>query len=101
MHICVASAQQQSSTKERDWGLYDKAGSWWPYVSMKPYHKERLYPSDDILKYLKGQCHINIQDKNLAIRVPADGLTPIGARPSAGIMLNINKALFCQSFFVY
>ena len=44
---------------------------------------------------------VYIKDLNLLITVPADGLAPIGARPSAGTVLIENSALFSVEFIPY
>ena len=41
---------------------------------------------------------VYIQDKNLVITAPADGLAPKGARPSAGTVVTENYTCFLASF---
>ena len=44
---------------------------------------------------------ICVLDPYLVITVPADGLAPNGARPSAGTVLTIQSDMFFQSWFAY
>ena len=41
---------------------------------------------------------INTQDLNLVNTVPADGLAPIGARPSAGAVMTTKLHMFSMKF---
>ena len=41
-----------------------------------------------------GACPMYIQDMNVVITVPADGLAPNGARPSAGTMLTTKLDMY-------
>ena len=53
--------------------------------------------NDELFKPQKRAGNIRIRDWNVVITVPADGLAPLGARPSASTMVTVE---FIYDFFV-
>ena len=53
--------------------------------------------NDELFKPQKRAGNIRIRDWNVVITVPADGLAPLGARPSAGTVVTVE---FSYDFFV-
>ena len=70
--------------------LLAKALSWWLAQATMNFIRNSIIFFLTKVDSSKYRFHICIQNLNLAITVPADGLAPNGARPSAGTVLTAN-----------